>query len=115
MNCKSKPFGALARENRETAQGLIKILFVRFAEFMSMKHSLTEEHIDFITDTILNDYPHLTCADLVYILKEAKCGKHGNLYERLSTQQIFRWIDDYMDRRIEIAERNSIAESQKYK
>lgn len=115
LNTKSLAFGNLARQDEVRTKALIKILFIKFNSFISVKNSLNDEHVDFIANTIVCNYKWLTIADLCYILKQAKMGKYGNLYERLSPMQIFHWIDDHFENRCNYAEQKSIMESEKYK
>ena len=111
----SSSFGTLARRDEIKTKAMLKIMFIRFSNFVNVKNPLTEEHIDFLADTIVGNYKWLTIADLCFILKQAKMGKYGNLYERLSPMQIFHWIDEHFENRCNIAEQQSIAESKRYK
>lgn len=105
----------LARRDETKTKAVLKIMFIRFSNFVNVKNPLTEEHIDFLADTIVSNYKWLTIADLCFILKQAKMGKYGNLYERLSPMQVFHWIDEHFENRCNVAEQKSIAESKRYK
>lgn len=108
-------FAALSRNNKDKTINLLKLMIIAFDRFVNVRNSLSEDHIDFIVSTILSRYKWMTTADLCYVLGEAKMGKYGNLYERLSPMQIFSWIDNYFEQRCSIAENNSIRNSEQFK
>lgn len=115
LNIRTPTIGSFCTKNEVKTKGLLKIMIVKFDMFINMKNSLTDEHVDFIVNTIVTNYKWLTLADLCFVLKEAKMGKYGNLYERLSPMQFFRWMDEYFERRCECAENRSIRDSERYK
>lgn len=115
IQSKAPCFSFLAKQDPVKTKAMIRIMMISFDKFIGVKNPLTEEHIEFITNTILTNYKWLTLADLCYVLKEAKMGKYGNLYERLSPMQFFGWLDNYFELRCATAEQISIREAEKYK
>ena len=68
------------------------------ARFLNLRSTLTEEHIEFIADTILTDeyYKWLKPADIKLFFDRIKTGKYGNFYGNLNSIEFFQALDRYM-------------------
>lgn len=83
----------------EAALATVKLAVIELDHFLGLKHRLTEQHVNFIAETIWDEYGgELTMADLNIIFNAFKRGE-VELYERLSPPQLLRYIKDYTENR----------------
>lgn len=83
--------------------------------FLKQKEGLTAEEIELIVEEVVSKYPSLTFADIHVIFRDAKLGKYGELYNRLTCANVVKWFDNYFAKRCETAyQMNLNADRQKY-
>ena len=97
---------SLARLAREQGQAtiatLLKLHLVDLDAFLKQKSGLTPQEIELIADEVMATYSQaLTFADVNLIFRNAKLGRYGELYEKLTAAKVMRWFDDYVDQRLE--------------
>lgn len=95
---------------------VLKINLTAFAKFFHLKNTLTENEIDFVAEQIVDEFGGaLNFGDINIVLHNAKAGKYGNLYERLSAPSILGWFRNYYDQRLDAAYQfNLNADKQRY-
>lgn len=95
---------------------VLKINLTAFAKFFHLKNTLTEDEIDFIAEQIVDEFGGaLNFGDINIVLRDAKAGKYGKFYERLSAPDILGWFRDYYDSRLDAAYQfNLNADKQRY-
>lgn len=72
--------------------------------FLHLNNPLTDEENEFIAEEIIDEFGDcLTMADVYIIIKNAKKGLYGKLYERLSAPDVLSWFRDYYEKRMEAA------------
>lgn len=99
-------FGAMVREGKATRKQIESLLMAHLVMLdacMKQKDGLTVTEVELIADEVLRKYPSLTFADIVVISREAKCGKFGELYNKLTSANVMKWFDDYFNRRCDTA------------
>ncbi|WP_420582059.1 hypothetical protein [Reichenbachiella sp.] len=89
-------------------EALIKIYLIQLSELLNLKRALTEDQIDEIASEVVATYYHLTMADVNLIMKRAKTGYYGELYEQLNMPKVMKWFADYFEERCELGERQSL-------
>lgn len=83
---------------------IIKLNIAALDRFLQLKNPLGEDGIDFIAEQIVNEFGGaLTFADLHVVLTNAKAGRYGNLYERLSPPVVLDWFRKYYNERLDAA------------
>ena len=83
---------------------VIKLNIAALDRFLHLKNPLSEEEIVFVSEQIVEEFGGaLTFADVHLVLKDAKAGKYGKFYERLSAPDIINWFRDYFDKRLDSA------------
>ena len=112
-------FALKAREAAEATKQGIRAVFSAFAAEMadSVNKTLTEGEIDVIAEAVLDPsegLSFLTVADLIVFFKMVRRG-HWQDYERINSMKICRWLHEYADERIAIAERKSQADAARFK
>jgi lysyl-tRNA synthetase class I len=69
--------------------------------------------VDLVTD-LEQDFYFLKLSEVFYVLKQARMGKMGKLYERLDQPTIIGWFSDYVEKRMEISEEESLRQHDQY-
>ena len=83
---------------------MIKLNIAALDRFLHLKNPLSEEEIVFVSEQIVEEFGGaLTFADVHLVLKDAKAGKYGKFYERLSAPDILEWFRIYYDKRLDAA------------
>ena len=83
---------------------VIKLNIAALDRFLHLKNPLSEEEIVFVSEQIVEEFGGaLTFADVHLVLKDAKAGKYGKFYERLSASDILEWFRTYYDKRLDAA------------
>ena len=81
---------------------MIKLNIAALDRFLHLKNPLSEEEIVFTSQQIVEEFGGaLTFADIHLVLKDAKAGKYGKFYERLSASDILEWFRTYYDKRLD--------------
>lgn len=96
----------LAALNRTSTKTLpiLKLHIVALDRFLHLKNPLSETEINFIAEQIIDEFGGaLTFADVHLVLKDAKAGKYGKFYERLSAPDVLDWFRNYFSRRLDAA------------
>lgn len=101
---------AIARQgNGKQLEATIALNIAALDRFLHLKNPLSEEEIDFIAEQIVDEFGYaLTLADLHLILKRAKAGQYGKLYERLSAPDVLNWFREYYEARLDAAEQRNL-------
>ena len=101
---------AIVREgNGKQLEATIALNIAALDRFLHLKNPLSEEEIDFIAEQIVDEFGYaLTLADVHLILKRAKAGQYGKLYERLSAPDVLGWFREYYDSRLDAAEQRNL-------
>lgn len=100
---------------REQIRNLVMAHLVVLDAFLKQKDGLTVDEIELIAEEVVDKYPSFSFADIYVIFREAKLGKFGELYNRLSCANVMKWFEDYFDRRCETAyQRNLSADRKQY-
>lgn len=87
------------------------------SRFLNMRSSLTDEHIEFIADTMLSDenYKWLKPADLKIFFDRLKSGFYGDFYGNLNSISFFNSLNKYMIERNGEIERLRMKEAQEHR
>ena len=93
--------------NELTTITLIKLHLVELNDYLNLARGLTNAQIDLTAEMILDEFPLIKIADLIYIFKQAKMGKFGVLYESLDGSKILSWFRQVWDERLDAAEYES--------
>lgn len=64
---------------------------------------MNENQVNFMVETIKQDYYYLKPEELKYCFDNAKKGRYGQLYDRLDAAIICEWIEKYLEERTQIA------------
>ena len=87
---------------RVKVEAYIKLWLVNLNDFLNLKHPMTEEQIDFIAETIAEDFRQTSIGDINIIFKNAKKGVYGEFYERLSAPKVVSWFKKYYEDRVQM-------------
>ena len=100
----------LARQSDEKqVKNMLFLNIAAFDKFLHLKNPLSETEADFIVEQLLDEFGGaLTMADVHLVLRNAKAGKYGKFYERLSAPDILQWFRDYYSERLEAAYQNNL-------
>lgn len=96
------PSVALIRKQsgeREAIRSIVDSL-VWLREHINVNRNLTEEQIFTTAEIILNEFYWLNPADIKICLNNGLAGKYGEIYERMDSTVICRWLTEYENERI---------------
>lgn len=103
---------AIVKQGEEESKKLSAMIFLNIAafnKFLHLKNPLSNEEADFIVEQIIDEFGYaLTMADVYVVFRNAKAGKYGSFYERLSAPDVLNWFRDYYDSRLDAAEQRSM-------
>lgn len=98
---------AIVKQGEEESKKLSAMIFLNvaaFNKFLHLKNPLSNEEADFIVEQIIDEFGYaLTMADVYVVFRNAKAGKYGSFYERLSAPDVLNWFRDYYDSRLDAA------------
>jgi len=90
--------------NELLAVSLIKAHLLELSDYLNLTRSMTGAQIDITAEMILDEFPMIKIADMIYIFKQAKMGKFGAIYEGLDGAKILSWFRQVFDERLNAAE-----------
>lgn len=102
-------------KNPELALALLRLHLVDLVDFLNPARSMNMVQIDATAELILMQFPRLKIADMVYIMKRAKLGGFGALYESIDGQKIMTWIEKVLMERDDAAAEESLREHEQMK
>lgn len=114
-NTPSLAYIAKKMNNPELALALLRLHMVDLIDFLNPARSMNMNQVDTTSELILMEFPQLKIADLVYIIKRAKLGGFGNLYESIDGQKIISWIRQVLMERDDAAGEASRLEHEQMK
>lgn len=98
---------AITRQGKAESVKLSAMIALNIAaidRFLHLKNPLNEDEIDFIAEQIMDEFGcAMTMADIYIVLRNAKAGKYGKFYERLSAPDVLNWFREYYDNRLDAA------------
>lgn len=107
----------IKRESNDDGANLKKTLaMLLFAtdRFLHLKEGMSNEEIFFTAENIISEYGGMiTFADIKVIFTDARLGKYGKMYERLSCATVMDWFNQYIDNRLNAAEQYSIRQARR--
>jgi hypothetical protein len=77
------------------AEAYTQLCVVELLNYISVGDGLTKEHIERIGEYIVEDYSHLSLADVGLVLKRGQKGFYGQLYNRLDVPTVINWFAEY--------------------
>ncbi len=90
---------------REAIKTIVELL-VWFREQINVSRNLSEEQIFTTAEIILHEFYWLNAADIKICMTNGLAGKYGELYERMDSTIICRWLNEYENERISKIEYN---------
>lgn len=79
----------------EAIADIIMLYLADLRDNVNLKRPLTDNQINNIAYEVVNDYYNLTIADVHLIVKRAKRGEYGELFESLDMPKVMSWFRDY--------------------
>ena len=73
----------------------IKLCITDLVNNINVGDGFTKTHINTLGNFIFEDYSHLSLADIMLVLKRAKKGFYGHLYNRLDVPTVMIWFAEY--------------------
>lgn len=80
---------------QQKAEAYAQLCVVELLNYISVGDGLTKEHIEKIGEYIVEDYSHLSLADVGLVLKRGQKGFYGQLYNRLDVPTVINWFAEY--------------------
>lgn len=101
--------------NHDLAVNLVTLHLIEFSDFLNVSRPMTMPQIKMTAELIVDTFPTLKIADLIYTFKQAAAGKFGPFYESIDGTKICAWIEQVMNERAEAGEHASISEHGQFK
>ena len=101
-------------DNEGKVLSLVVLNIAALDEFLHLNNRLSENEIESVADKIVHTYGGaLSFADLNLIFENAKNGRYGKFYERLSSVDILSWFDRWFNERCDEAAMMSLSEHER--
>jgi hypothetical protein len=99
---------AMEKKDKTLTENILKLMIAKTARSFNLTRNIEPAQIvDLVTD-LKQDFYFLKLSEVFFVLKEARMGKMGKLYERIDQPTIITWFYEYVDKRMEIAEEESL-------
>jgi len=87
----------MAKVGDGNTRTIISIAIIDVCKFFAVGKSIGQDQVQDIAELILENYKHLSMADISVCFKMAKTGKlsEGKLYDRLDGNIICLWLNEY--------------------
>lgn len=83
---------------------VLAINIAAFDNFLHLRNRLSNDECDFIAEQIVEEFGcALTLADIHVVLRDAKAGKYGEFFERVSAPVVCGWFRKYYNERLDAA------------
>ena len=92
-------------------QAYIAAWIVNVNNFLNLRFSMNDQQVEETARLVINNYYHLTIADVYLVMNNAKMGFYGKFYERIDGSMVLLWFRTYFDERCAYFEGLSIDES----
>lgn len=90
--------------NELTTITLIKLHILELSDYLNLTRGMSGSQIDTTAEMIMDEFPLIKIADMVFIFKQAKMGKFGAIYEGLDGAKILSWFRQVWCERLDVAE-----------
>ena len=77
------------------AEAYIKLCLVDLVNYINAGDSFVKVHVETLGNYIVEDYSHLSLADVGLVLKRGIQGFYGPLYGRLDVPTVMIWFAEY--------------------
>ena len=94
---------------------IIKLHIVDLSDFLNLTRPMKDSQVDQTAEMIIDEFPLMKIADVIYLFKQAKNGAFGNIYEGLDGLKILSWFRQVWGERLDVAEQMSDREHQNIK
>ena len=86
---------------------ILKLMFAKTARAFNIARNIEPAQIVDLVQTIESEFYFLKLSEVYLILKNAKMGKYGKLYERIDEPTILGWFNEYVEERVVHFERQT--------
>jgi hypothetical protein len=92
---------------------VLKLMVAKTVRAFNIARNIEPQQIVDLVETIEQEFYFLKLSEVHLILRDAKMGKYGKLYERIDEPTVIGWFQDYVDKRTEhfMAENDRIHDS----
>lgn len=91
----------------EAIADIIMLYLADLRDNVNLKRPLTDSQISNIAYEVVTEYYSLTIADVHVIMKKAKRGEYGELFESLDMPKVMTWFREYFADRCTLAAQES--------
>jgi hypothetical protein len=114
MGNNSPSLVVMKKKDSALTDNILKLMIAKTARAFNLTRNIEPAQIvDLVTD-LEQDFYFLKLSEVFYVLKQARMGKMGKLYERLDQPTIISWFSDYVEKRMEISEEESLRQHDQY-
>lgn len=114
MGNNSPSLVVMKKKDSALTDNILKLMIAKTARAFNLTRNIEPAQIvDLVTD-LEQDFYFLKLSEVFYVLKQARMGKMGKLYERLDQPTIIGWFSDYVEKRMEISEEESLRQHDQY-
>ena len=106
------PCPSIALAKKELGEQAVKTEImahmVSFIDYIGVKNNFTLNHVETLVSDIMDKYYSIKVSEVAFILKEARQGAYGEMFNNVNPIKIMTWFDAYFDNRLQLAEAKSI-------
>lgn len=82
---------------------LLSSYFLQFIDYIGVKSQFTPSHVEVLVRDLCDEFYNLKVSEVAFVLKQARLGKFGELYNNINPVKIMAWFQMYRERRLEVA------------
>lgn len=86
--------------NSTMISDVLKLMVAKTVRAFNITRNIEPQQIIDCVETIEQEFYFLKLSEVHLILRDAKMGKYGKLYERIDEPTIIGWFQDYVDKRV---------------
>lgn len=86
--------------NSNMISDVLKLMVAKTVRAFNIARNIEPQQIIDCVETIEQEFYFLKLSEVHLILRDAKMGKYGKLYERIDEPTIIGWFQDYVDKRV---------------
>jgi hypothetical protein len=92
----------------EVVKNEITAHMVTFIDYIGVKNSFTLNHIEILVQDLIDKYYNLKVSEVIFVLKEARTGKYGEMYNNVNPIKIMTWFEAYYNNRLDASEKRNM-------
>lgn len=97
-------------KGEEKARAYIELIILKLNDFFNVKEKMNKEQIEETASIILEEYYWMSIIEVLFVFKEARVGRYGEIKYAIDGGMILKWFEKYTTERTATIERENESE-----